>query len=214
MAGVPLSRECRGIGHRRPAFPVSCCPNASFKSAPISRPCVSSSTSRLPFQPVTQPRQFIDFGDETPFPPSFRPLVVVTPAPRSRHSGPSHSSFRPLTLVIPAFHTRHTGPRTRHTGPPPSSFRRKPESRGHVPERLTIRRTSTRPLPRITSGAGSNPLPHPSTFRSFDKLRTPQAQGTAGSGTRGRKDRKETPFAMIGWNRYVAVAARQSCRSG
>ena len=173
VAGVPLPRECRGIGHRRPASPASCCPNASFKSAPISRPCVSSSTSRLPFQPITQPRQFIDFGDETPFPPSFRSLVVVTPAPHPRHTGPSPSSFRPPRtrysgpsysshrplVLVPASHIRHSGP-------PPSSFRRKPESRGHVPERLTIRITST-PLspPGSCPGQGSNSLPRPPTFR-------------------------------------------------
>ena len=126
-----------------------------------------------------------------PSPSSFRP-------PRTRYSGPSYSSHRPLVLV-PVSHIRHSGP-------PPSSFRRKPESRGHVPERLTIRRTSTPPLPRITSGAGSNPLPHPSTFR--------HAQGTAGSGTQGRKDRKAASFTMIGWNRHVVVTAEQFRRSG
>ena len=144
MAGFSLPQEGRGIGRRRAASPVSFCPNASFKSAPISRPCASSSTSRTPFQPVTQPRQFIDFGDKTPF---------------------------------------------------PSSFRRKPESRGHVPERLTIRITPTSPLPRTTSGAGSNPLPYSSTFRSFEKLRTPQAQGPGERGSEGgviRNDRMES----------------------
>ena len=132
----------------------------------------------------------------------------VIPAPRSRHTGPSPSSFRPLALVIPASRTRYSGPsysshrplvlvpvsHVRHSGPPPSSFRRKPESRGHVPERLTIRITSTPP----------SPTPFDLSTRSRHRRLRDQ----------GRKDRKAASFTMIGWNRHVVVTAEQIRRSG
>ena len=56
-AGFSLPRECRGIGRRRPAFPVSFCLSASFKRTPISRSCTSSSTSTpsLPTDRATPP---------------------------------------------------------------------------------------------------------------------------------------------------------------